>query len=181
MSEKVIYLAGGCFWGTEKFLQSLIGVEATEVGYANGNRDGVSYKEVCTGTTAHVEAVKVVYNPAVISLEELLSAFLKTIDPTAVNQQGNDVGTQYRTGIYSLPEDFAQQQEVINTLLAKEQQKYSQPIVVENIPLNNYTSAEEYHQKYLDKNPTGYCHLNFIDLRPILEEQNKVARERLKG
>ncbi|RIY34202.1 peptide-methionine (S)-S-oxide reductase MsrA [Psittacicella gerlachiana] len=180
MAKKEIYLAGGCFWGTEKFLKSLLGVEATEVGFANGNQEQVSYKEVCTGTTAHVEAVKVTYDNQVLPLEELLEAFLQTIDPTLENQQGNDKGTQYRTGIYSLASDFADQKELIAKVLENEQLKYQAKIVVENLPLNNYCSAEEYHQKYLDKNPGGYCHLNFNDLSSVIETQNKKSQTRLK-
>lgn len=180
MTVKQIYLAGGCFWGTEKFLSLLVGVESTEVGYANGNREQVTYQEVCTGTTEHAEAVKVTYDPEVLPLKELLETFLQTIDPTIKNQQGNDKGTQYRTGIYSLPQDYEEQKEVVAQVLQEEQKKYSSPVLVENLPLANFCSAEEYHQKYLEKNPTGYCHLNFADLAQVLSTQNKKSEQRVK-
>ncbi|WP_164126043.1 peptide-methionine (R)-S-oxide reductase MsrB [Sphingobacterium sp. xlx-73] len=154
--NQVIYFAGGCFWGTEHFFKQVRGVTATEVGYANGNTENPSYKEVCTGNTGFAETVKVSYDPEVIDLKLLIDLFFKTIDPTTLNKQGNDIGTQYRTGIYyTNTADIP----VIEELLAELKKQYSTEIVVEAEPLKNYYDAETYHQKYLDKNPGGYCHI----------------------
>jgi methionine-S-sulfoxide reductase len=152
-----IYLAGGCFWGTEKFLSLINGVENTQVGYANGKTINPTYQEVCRNNTGHAETVKVVYAPEMISLERLLSLFYETIDPTSVNRQGGDTGEQYRTGIYYIDErDLTIIRDSIRTL----QQKYEKPIAIEVKPLKNYSPAEAYHQRYLDKNPNGYCHIH---------------------
>jgi len=145
-----IYLAGGCFWGTEHFLKQIRGVKHTEVGYANGNTASPTYKEVCTDKTGFAETVKVVYNPQEVSLELLLNLYFQTIDPTSINRQGHDQGTQYRTGIYYT--DKADLTIIQNAVceLAKE---YSRPLALEVEPLKNFYNAEEYHQNYLDKNP----------------------------
>jgi methionine-S-sulfoxide reductase len=152
-----IYLAGGCFWGMEKYLSLIKGVEATQVGYANGKTLFPTYEEVCHNNTGHAETVKVVYNPEVISLKELLKLYFEAIDPTSLNRQGADVGTQYRTGIYYINE---RDLPVIREAIAELQKKYDKPVVIEVEPLRNYSPAEEYHQKYLDKNPGGYCHIS---------------------
>ena len=153
---KTIYLAGGCFWGTEKYLSSLEGVVATEVGYANGRTENPSYEDVCYKNTGHAETVKVEYDPNVLPLGELLELFYEVIDPTSVNRQGNDVGTQYRTGIYYIDENDLP---IIKESLKELKREYPVPLAIEVEPLNNYYPAEEYHQKYLDKNPGGYCHI----------------------
>jgi len=155
--ENVIYFAGGCFWGTEYFFQQVRGVEETAVGYANGKTNNPSYKDVTTGQTGFAETVKVVYDPNKIDLELLIDLFFKTIDPTSLNKQGNDVGTQYRTGIYYV-NDY--QKEIIDQKLNELAKLYNQKIVVEADPILNFYSAEDYHQDYLVKNPTGYCHIN---------------------
>lgn len=152
-----IYLAGGCFWGVERFLAAVHGVTDTEVGYANGVTDSVTYREVCTGRTGFAETVRVEYDPSVAPLGFLLDLFYKAIDPTSVNRQGNDRGTQYRTGIYYTdPADLP----TIRESLARLQDAYEAPVVVEAEPLKNFVPAEEYHQDYLDNNPGGYCHIN---------------------
>ncbi len=152
-----IYLAGGCFWGVEKLMSSVNGVTSTEVGYANGTTDSPTYHDVTTGRTGYVETVKVDYDPAVAPLPFLLDIFYEAIDPTSLNRQGNDAGTQYRTGIYYTdPADLP----VIERSLAELQTRYDQPVVIETGPLTAYTPAEEYHQDYLDKNPGGYCHID---------------------
>ena len=156
MNSKDIYLAGGCFWGTEHYFKQIEGVTETAVGFANGHTVNPTYKEVYTDTTGHAETVHVKYDPEVVSLGFLLQMFFKAIDPTSLNKQGHDEGTRYRTGIYYTdPEDLP----VIERVFAEEQQKYQQPLAVEKLPLENFYTAEEYHQDYLDKNPTGYCHL----------------------
>ncbi len=157
MDTKEIYFAGGCFWGTEHFFKQVRGVVATEVGYANGNIQNPTYKEVCQGDTQFAETVKVVYNPTEVTLSQLVELYLKTIDPTSLNKQGNDRGSQYRTGIYYT--NKADQTTIRAHLIALAKQ-YSKPIVVENLPLKNFYVAEGYHQDYLDKNPHGYCHLS---------------------
>jgi methionine-S-sulfoxide reductase len=155
-SIKEIYLAGGCFWGVEKYLSLIKGVVSTEVGYANGSTENPTYEDVCYRNTGHAETVKVLYNPDELSLERILSLYYEIIDPLAKNKQGNDIGTQYRTGIYYVDD---RDRGVIENSLKDLQRRYDKPIMVEMMPLQNYYPAEEYHQKYLDKNPGGYCHI----------------------
>ena len=159
MSNKVdtIYFAGGCFWGTKHFFKQIDGVTDTEVGYANSVIPHPTYREVCTGQTQAVEGVRVVYDTAKIDLPYLIRLYLMTIDPTSVNRQGNDAGTQYRTGIYYTTAD---QQRTAIAELDKEAARHSRPLAVEIKPLINFYSAEEFHQDYLDKNPGGYCHID---------------------
>ncbi len=158
-----IYLAGGCFWGMQKFIDQFDGVINTEVGYANGPAKAPSYEEVCR-SSGHAETVKVVYDDKVITLTELLDYYFMVIDPLSVNKQGNDRGIQYRTGIYYT--DGSQLPE-IEAKYRKEENRCGARLAVEVGPLKNFFSAEEYHQKYLDKNPGGYCHIprQFFDLR----------------
>ena len=153
---KDIYYAGGCFWGTEHYFKQIAGVVLTEVGYANGNTENPTYKDVCTDTTGFAETVHVVYDPDIVSLQFLTDMYFHAIDPTTLNRQGHDRGTQYRTGIYYTDADDLP---VIEKAFAQEQQLHDQPLAVEKLPLKNFYTAEEYHQDYLDKNPTGYCHL----------------------
>lgn len=166
---KEIYLAGGCFWGTEKYLSLIKGVIKTEAGYANGNTDSPTYDDVCYRNTGHAETVKVLYDPKQIRLEFLLNLFYDTIDPTSINRQGGDKGLQYRTGIYYIDES---DKEVIQNSIGELQKKYRNPIAIEVLPLKNFTAAEGYHQRYLDKNPGGYCHIS-----PQKFEKAKHARE----
>ena len=140
---KEIYLAGGCFWGTEHFFKQVRGVISTEVGYANGHTSRPSYEEVCSHTTGFAEAVHITYAPDQVSLSKLLELYFLTIDPTSLNKQGGDVGDQYRTGIYytdtaDLP--------TIKTAIATLQRQHTQPIVIEVEPLRNFYDAETYHQ-----------------------------------
>ncbi len=162
--QKVIYLAGGCFWGVEAFISRLNGVNQTEVGYANGKDLSPTYEKVCTGKTGHAETVKVTYNPKIITLTEILENYYKIIDPFSKNRQGEDIGTQYRTGIYW--QEYSQKSIVLKFL--KEKQKVeSRRIVIEVSPIKCFYIAEDYHQKYLEKNPEGYCHvdLNLINTK----------------
>ncbi len=151
-----IYLAGGCFWGTEKYIFAIRGVISTEVGYANGRTENPTYDEVCNKNTGHAETVHVIYSPEIISLESLLELYYDSIDPTSVNRQGGDAGTQYRTGIYYTDKTDLP---VIEKSIKRLQKRYDKPIAVEVGPLVNFYRAEEYHQRYLDKNPGGYCHI----------------------
>lgn len=149
-------MAGGCFWGAEHYFKQMAGVEQTEVGFANGHTENPTYKEVYTDTTGYAETVRIAYDDEVIDLEFLIKMFMKAIDPTSLNKQGEDEGTRYRTGIYYT--DDADLPTIVR-VLEDEQRQYVDPIVVEIEPLKNFYPAEEYHQDYLDKNPTGYCHL----------------------
>lgn len=151
-----IYLAGGCFWGMEKYISLVKGVESTQVGFANGKTMFPTYEEVCHNNTGHAETVKVVYNSNAITLNELLNLYFEAIDPISVNKQGGDRGVQYRTGIYYINEKDIP---IIHQAISELQKKYDKPIAIEVEPLKNYSPAEEYHQKYLDKNPGGYCHI----------------------
>lgn len=157
LGMKEIYFAGGCFWGTEHFFSLVQGVIETVAGYANSRVPAPSYKHVCSGATNAAETVRVVYDPAVVSLPFLIDLYFKTIDPTVLNRQGNDVGTQYRTGIYYTD---AADRAVIDDAVNRESKRYAHPIVVEVKPLENFYPAEDYHQQYLVKNPGGYCHIN---------------------
>lgn len=151
-----IYFAGGCFWGTQHYLKQIRGVVGTAAGYANGETENPTYKQVYTDTTGYAETVRVLYDPAVISLQQLVELYFHSVDPTLLNRQGGDVGTRYRTGIYyTSPEDLS----VIQAVYDKVAAEYDIPLVVELQPLMNFYTAEEYHQDYLDKNPEGYCHI----------------------
>ncbi len=151
-----IYLAGGCFWGVEKYFSLIPGVVATQSGYANGKTNDPTYEDVCRRNTGHAETVKIDYDPSVVTLPFLLEQYYAVVDPCAVNRQGNDVGVQYRTGIYfEKPEDAPVIEKSLNDLRTR----LGCPVAIETGPLRNFSPAEEYHQGYLDKNPYGYCHI----------------------
>ena len=184
-ASKVIYLAGGCFWGLEAYMQKLNGVEDAISGYANGKTENPSYYDL--KTSGHAETVKVLYNPEIISLEDILAHYLRVVNPVSINKQGNDVGTQYRTGIYYTDEA---EKAIIENVLAKEQTKHDKPIAIEVEPLRQFYEAEEYHQDYLEKNPGGYCHIDLSladkpldkDEEPIIDSSRyiKPSDEELK-
>ncbi len=162
-----IYLAGGCFWGTEAYLRRLPGVIETEVGYANGATPHPTYEQVCSGATGHAECVRVTFNAEVISLPLLLQAFFRTIDPTSLNRQGNDCGEQYRTGIYwTDPFDGP----AVANALYDLGRSCPKPVVVEAEPLRGFWPAERYHQDYLERNPGGYCHVSLADADAFVAE-----------
>ena len=152
-----IFLAGGCFWGTQHYMSLIDGVVETVVGYANGSLPEPTYKQVYTDETGHVECVKVVYDSSLISLKTICRLYFKSIDPLLTNRQGEDVGTRYRTGLYWLNETDA---EAVNAVYEEVQSSYEQPLAVERGPLQCFYPAEDYHQEYLIKNPDGYCHLS---------------------
>ena len=152
---KTIYLAGGCFWGLQKYFDQFDGVIQTEVGYANGPDQAPTYEEVCRDS-GHAETVRIEYDEDRISLEKLLEDYFLVIDPLSVNRQGHDEGIQYRTGIYYTEES---QRSMIQKVWDREADKAGKPLAVAVEPLKNFFSAEEYHQKYLEKNPGGYCHI----------------------
>ena len=152
---KTIWLAGGCFWGMQKFFDQFSGVLRTEVGYANGPDKAPTYEEVCADS-GHAETLRIDYDETRISLTELLKYYFMVIDPLSVNRQGHDEGIQYRTGIYYTDETLLPE---IRAVWQAEEEKAGAKLAVELEPLRNFFSAEEYHQKYLDKNPGGYCHI----------------------
>lgn len=153
---KEIYLAGGCFWGTEHYLKQIRGVIRTEAGYANGNISHPTYREVYSDVTGYAEAVHVIYDPEELGLDRLLQIYFKGIDPTSINRQGNDTGTRYRTGIYySDPADLPAIRRIYDITAAEAKA----PLAVEVKPLKNFYKAETEHQDYLDKHPGGYCHI----------------------
>jgi len=163
-----LYLAGGCFWGTEHFLRQIDGVKETTVGFANGNTENPTYEDVCKRGTGHAETVRVLYDKTLAPLEFILELYYKTIDPTSLNRQGNDRGIQYRTGIYYTDEADLP---VIKKSVEELEKGLGKPAAIEVAKLINFFPAEEYHQAYLNKNPGGYCHLE-----PGLFELAKNAR-----
>ena len=165
--QQIIYLAGGCFWGLEAYMERIQGVTDAVSGYANGKGDTTNYQLL--HATDHAETVKVTYDPNKISLDKLLQYYFRVIDPTRINKQGNDRGRQYRTGIYYQNE---QDKAVIEAALKTLQSKYQAPIQIEVEPLKNYVEAEEYHQDYLKKNPNGYCHIDIKKAdEPLIDDK----------
>mgnify|MGYP001033809712 CR=1 FL=1 len=158
MNRKEIYLAGGCFWGVERYFQILgEGVLETEAGYANGTTVNPSYAEVCSGTTGFAETVKLTYDADILTLNEILAHYFRIVDPTTRDRQGNDIGSQYRPGIYyEENEDF----EIICDYIDFRRKDYERPIIIEVLELRTYYAAENYHQNYLKNRPSGYCHVN---------------------
>lgn len=183
-NKKVIYLAGGCFWGVEGYFKKLPGVYETEVGYANGKTDDTDYANVAA--TDHAETVQVCYDKSKISLEEILLHYFRIIDPLSVNRQGNDIGRQYRTGVY-YQDNFGSAShsgtsngstssndddlKIIDKIFMYEEDLHG-PIAVEKSALKNFINAEDYHQDYLDKNPGGYCHIDLsLSSKPLFDEK----------
>ncbi|AFI06640.1 peptide-methionine (R)-S-oxide reductase MsrB [Helicobacter cetorum] len=169
--ERVIYLAGGCFWGLEAYMERIYGVIDASVGYANGKTKSTSYEKL--HQTDHAESVKVVYDTKKISLDKLLRYYFKVIDPVSINKQGNDVGRQYRTGIYYVNNG---DKKVIDNALEELQKKVKGKIAVEVEPLKNYVRAEEYHQDYLKKNPNGYCHIDLKKADEVIVDSDKYTK-----
>ena len=153
----ILVLGGGCFWCTEAVFVRVRGVLDVESGYSNGEAEQPSYEQVCSGSTGHNEVVRLVYDPAQVSVRQLLGIFFATHDPTTPNRQGNDVGTQYRSAIYTTTPE---QEQAARALIAELEQArvFPSPIVTEVQPLANYWPAEDYHQDYFEKHPNqGYC------------------------
>ena len=159
---KEIYFAGGCFWGVEHFFKGVDGVSEAMPGYANGNTQNPTYKEVYTDTTGFAETVRVRYNPERVSLRLLVRLFFTVTDPLTLNRQGHDEGTRYRSGVFYTS---AEDRPVIEEVFREVSGKLGVPLVTELEPLKNFYPAEEYHQNYLDKNPEGYCHLSLKTFR----------------
>lgn len=178
--RKTIYLAGGCFWGTEHLMSLVPGVESTTAGYANSIIPSPTYRQVCTGATGAAETVRVDYDDNAVGLSDLLRIYFRSIDPLSLNRQGNDRGTQYRTGVYYTdPADAP----VVAAELATLQRRHRQPLAVESGPLVNFYPAEDYHQAYLYKNPGGYCHVDpslFAEVR-AMKPRTREEREQLRA
>lgn len=170
---KKIYLAGGCFWGVEEYMQRIYGVYDAVSGYANGKVNNPTYKTVSSGKSGYAETVEVTYDSKKIKLEDLLNHYFKIIDPTSLNKQGNDRGSQYRTGIYYVDDS---DKEVIDKVMNFQAKKYSEKIVVENMKLKNFTVAEDYHQDYLRKNPNGYCHIDLSKAGEVVIDPAKYPK-----
>ena len=154
---QTIVLGGGCFWCTEAVYKEVRGIVDVESGYSNGQVERPSYEQVCTGTTGHAEVVKLTYDPAQVSLRQILEIFFVVHDPTQLNRQGNDVGTQYRSGIYTTTPEQKQEAEAMIRDMSQEK-LFGKPIVTEVRPLANYWPAEAYHQDFFERNPhQGYC------------------------
>ncbi|MBU3187135.1 peptide-methionine (S)-S-oxide reductase MsrA [Clostridium estertheticum] len=154
---KTIVVAGGCFWGVDAYMSKIDGIVETKVGYANGIKKDPTYDQVCMGNTGHAEACLISYDEKVVSLEKILNKFWGIIDPTSINRQGADVGSQYRSGIYYSDKSDL---DIILSTKDKIQSKYDKVIVTQIQPLSCFYDAEDYHQKYLQKNPGGYCHID---------------------
>lgn len=165
-----IYLAGGCFWGMQAFFDQVQGVMSTEVGYANGKIENPTYQEVCGHQSGFAEALKIRYDSSQVSLSFLLRLYFQVVDPISINRQGNDIGSQYRTGIYYVEEKDA---DIINYELNQLQNQYKEKLAIEHLPLVNYYSAEQYHQDYLKKNPQGYCHISKAKMDIAKKAQEK--------
>lgn len=174
---KEIYFAGGCFWGMQGYFKRVKGVIQTNTGYANGKTDQTTYKEL--KESDHAETVQIFYDDNIVSLQELLVRFFTVIDPTSLNKQGNDEGRQYRTGIYYKDSSLKPK---IESFIETMQKKIDEPILVEVLPLKHFVLAEEYHQDYLDKNPSGYCHINLsLADKPLYSDIKKVSKDKLKS
>lgn len=156
---KTIYLAGGCFWGVERYFSLAKGILSTQVGYANGTKDNPSYLDLKSGEDDASETVKIDYDESLISLEKILELYLRVIDPYSKNKQGEDEGIQYRTGIYYLDEE--DKKIILDYFSMIKLDNH----MIEILPLKKFFLAEEYHQKYLEKNPAGYCHINMANLK----------------
>lgn len=155
MTEKAT-LAGGCFWGVEELIRQLPGVINTEVGYTGGTKERPRYEDVKTGRTGHAESIEIEFDPAKISYDEILDYFFRLHDPTTMNQQGNDVGSQYRSAIFYHDE---KQREAAERVKERAQAKWERPIVTQIVPASTFWVAEDYHQDYLQRQPWGYtCH-----------------------
>ena len=166
-----IYLAGGCFWGLEEYFSRIEGVKKTTVGYANGQVESTNYQLI--HQTDHAETVHLIYDEKRISLREILLYYFRVIDPLSVNKQGNDVGRQYRTGVYYTDEG---DKAVIEQVFAEQEKQLGQKIAAELEPLRHYVLAEDYHQDYLKKNPGGYCHINVNDAYQPLVDPGQYER-----
>lgn len=173
---KIIWCAGGCFWGTEKVFRALDGVRETVTGYVNGNTDDPHYEDVCRNDTGYKEAVEIIYDPSVTPLSVIMKAFFLCIDPTVFNRQGNDIGSQYQTGVYYSSEEDG----IFLKEYFEEERKKHRKFMVELEEVRNFWPAEEYHQRYLDKHPDGYCHITRYEMEAV-RALNQKGKEHEEG
>lgn len=160
-NECTAVFAAGCFWGTEAYFSRIPGVLSATPGYSGGSAERPSYEDVCTGRTGHAEAVLIEFDPERITYRDLLRHFFRMHDPTTVDRQGNDVGTQYRSAVFFM--DRPQEKTVRELVDALERSgRWRDPVATEIAPFSSFWPAEEYHQRYLEKNPRGYCHVNLV-------------------
>jgi peptide-methionine (S)-S-oxide reductase len=178
VSHESITLGGGCFWCTEAVFVQVRGIKDVESGYCNGVTQNPSYEAVCSGLTGHAEVVKLEFDPAEISLREILEIFFVIHDPTTLNQQGHDMGSQYRSGVYV---NSPEQQELAQSIIREinDSNTYRKPVVTEVLPLANYWPAEDYHQDYFENHPSqGYC---LMVAAPKVEKFRKTFARLAKG
>ena len=178
LNNQIIYLAGGCFWGVEEYFSRVSGVLDAVSGYANGRSETTCYELI--GQTGHAETVQVTYDTNKVSLREILLHYFRIINPLSKNKQGNDMGTQYRTGVYYTDENDLP---IIEQVFQEMTEQYGQPLAVELLPLKHFIPAEDYHQDYLKKNPNGYCHINVHQAAsPVIDASayHKPNQEELK-
>lgn len=176
--QREIYFAGGCFWGVGEYFSRIDGVESVAVGYANGATENPTYEEVCRRNTGHAETVRVCYDPERVGLRTLTEQFFKIINPYSLNRQGNDVGKQYRSGVYYTKEE---DRRILEDVFEDVRQRGGRPLATELKPLENFYEAEEYHQDYLKKNPGGYCHIDFGSLEDMESGENPEPLESLES
>ena len=179
--KKEIYLAAGCFWGTQKYLSLIQGVLETAVGYANGFTQQPTYEEVCEDTTGYAESVKIVYDDERVSLDFLLKLFFDTIEPNVLHFVEGETQTQYRAGIYYLDDA---DKIIATAAVASLQADYEAKVTIEVLPLERFYLAEEYHQNYLDKHPGSHCHINsemFTRAKQAVMQQNDYRDKRRSG
>jgi peptide-methionine (S)-S-oxide reductase len=169
MDHQKIIVSGGCFWGVEAAYRLVDGVVETKVGYIGGHTEKPSYEEICTGITGHVEAVEVKFDQNIVNLSFLLDLFFLIHDPTQLNRQGNDIGDQYRSELFYFNDN---QRELIDQKIKilKSKSSLKGDIVTKVTPVEEFYEAESYHQKYLEKNPIGYCHINLNEVKEILSK-----------
>lgn len=177
MAQETATLAGGCFWCTEAVFNSLKGVESVESGYIGGSKSDPTYEEVCTGNTGHAEAIRIVFDPEQVRYGDILDIFFATHDPTTLNRQGNDVGTQYRSAIFPHSQ---QQEQQAHAAIERAGAEWSNPIVTSIEALGDWYPAEDYHQRYWDRvgNRNGYC---LAVIPPKLHKLKKAFAERVKA
>ena len=171
-SNKIIF-AGGCFWGVQNYFSQVRGIINTRVGYTQGIREFPNYEEVCSGATGHTEAVEVEWQTDKTNLNKLLDHYFNIVDPTTLNSQAMDVGTQYRSGIYYYD---TRDKEIILKYIEKIKGFYFDEIVTEILPAKEFWDAEDYHQMYLDKNPSGYCHIKKFKYTSIKEIDSELDK-----
>jgi len=172
---KKVLFGGGCFWGVQHYFDKVKGVVKTSVGYVNGKTKQPTYEQVCKGNSEHVEVCKIEYDPNFTKLKYLMEHFVTICDTSTLNRQGNDTGTQYRSGVYYF--DELDKNDIIQFFEAFKKRNNNKPFYTEILPVQEYWNAEDYHQEYLDKNPGGYCHINPLKYKNVENLDNLLRSE----